>query len=106
MQHADRKYRADFLIYWDGRAVVVELDGHDWHKTKAQRGKDAKKDRWLQARGIPVVRFTGSEIHRTPRGVSESSSTSFGRARPVRRRAASRILYDEPVRVSGHPQRG
>lgn len=68
LQHADRKYRADFLIHYDGRAVVVELDGHDWHKTKDQRGKDAAKDRWLQARGIRVVRFTGSQVYADTQG--------------------------------------
>jgi very-short-patch-repair endonuclease len=63
MQHADRKYRADFLIYYDGRVVCVELDGHEYHKTKEQRGKDAARDRWLLSRGIRVVRFTGSEVY-------------------------------------------
>ena len=33
----DHKYRADFLIHYDGRVVCVELDGHNWHKTKDQR---------------------------------------------------------------------
>jgi len=63
IQHADRTYRADFVIWYDGRGVVVELDGHDFHKTKEQRGYDSKRERWLQARGIRAVRFTGSEVY-------------------------------------------
>ena len=62
LQHADTKYRPDFLVFYDGGAVAVELDGHDFHKTKEQRGADAAKDRWLQARGLRVVRFTGSQV--------------------------------------------
>jgi very-short-patch-repair endonuclease len=67
-QHADRKLRVDFVVWYDGRAVVVELDGPDYHKTREQRTKDAKRDRWLGARGIRVVRFTGSEVHADPAG--------------------------------------
>jgi very-short-patch-repair endonuclease len=66
IQHADRRYRLDFLIHYDGRAVAVELDGHEYHKTKEQRTKDAARDRWLMARGIRVVRFTGSEVFADP----------------------------------------
>lgn len=62
-QHADRRYRVDFIVWYDGRGVVVELDGHDYHKTKEQRTKDAERDRWLGARGIRVVRFTGNEVY-------------------------------------------
>jgi very-short-patch-repair endonuclease len=65
-QHADRRLRVDFIVWYDGRGVVVELDGHDYHKTKEQRRKDAERDRWLGARGIRVVRFTGSEVHADP----------------------------------------
>lgn len=62
IQHADTKYRMDFLVFYDGGAVAVELDGHEFHKTKEQRGSDASRDRWLQARGIRTVRFTGSQV--------------------------------------------
>jgi very-short-patch-repair endonuclease len=65
-QHADRQYRLDFLVLYDGRAVAVELDGHEYHKTKEQRTSDAIRDRWLLARGVRVVRFTGSEVFADP----------------------------------------
>jgi very-short-patch-repair endonuclease len=63
LQQADRKYRLDFLVFWDGHGVAVELDGHDYHKTKQQRTHDASRDVWLQTRGIRTLRFTGSQIH-------------------------------------------
>ncbi|MDX6590841.1 MAG: hypothetical protein QOJ13_37 [Gaiellales bacterium] len=34
IQGTDRHYRPDFLVFYDGGAVVVELDGHEYHKTK------------------------------------------------------------------------
>lgn len=63
------KYRVDFLVllpgrYLDTTAFVIECDGHDFHeKTKAQAAKDKGRDRFLQAQGYHVFRFTGSEVY-------------------------------------------
>jgi very-short-patch-repair endonuclease len=66
------KYRLDFLVFYDGAAVGVELDGHEWHKTREQRSRDASRDRWFQARKIQIVRFTGSQVNANVQGcVSE-----------------------------------
>jgi very-short-patch-repair endonuclease len=66
IQGIDRKYRLDFLIFYDGGAVAVELDGHEWHRTKEQRGYDAARDRWFAARKIQTLRWTGSQVHADP----------------------------------------
>lgn len=58
------KYRVDFLI--DGTNICVELDGHEYHKTKEQRTRDAKREREIESLGYRVVRFTGSEVFRDP----------------------------------------
>jgi very-short-patch-repair endonuclease len=66
------KYTADFLVrvqHWrGGRAVgVIECDGHDFHeRTKEQAQHDNKRDREMQSRGLIVLRYTGSEIFRSP----------------------------------------
>jgi very-short-patch-repair endonuclease len=67
-QYKIRNYRADFLLVsWDGRAVVVECDGHDYHeRTKKQAAHDRKKDREVQAAGYMILRYTGSEIWKDP----------------------------------------
>lgn len=44
-------------------AFAVEIDGHDYHKTKEQRYHDYMRERKLQAQGIIVVRFTASEVY-------------------------------------------
>ena len=68
MQTTDRRYRFDFLVFYDGGAIAVELDGHDYHKTKEQRGRDAQRDRWFAARKLTTVRFTGSQVYADPEG--------------------------------------
>lgn len=51
-------YRVDFLI---GK-IAIEIDGHDFHKTKEQREHDYNKDRYLIRNGYTPVRFTGTEV--------------------------------------------
>lgn len=62
-------YRADLAIVMqsDGYSlrIVVECDGHEFHqKTKEQAAHDKKRDRYFLDHEWPVMRFTGSEIHR------------------------------------------
>lgn len=61
-------YRLDFLLTVETARglslLAVECDGHDFHeRTKEQAARDRSRDRDLLARGIRVMRFTGSEIH-------------------------------------------
>jgi very-short-patch-repair endonuclease len=68
-------YRADFLLVWQPgvldawphfhRTMVVECDGHEFHeKSKEQATADKARDRYMQARGHLVFRFSGSDIWR------------------------------------------
>jgi very-short-patch-repair endonuclease len=65
-------YRVDFVIRHlcglEGAAgVVIECDGHNFHeRTKKQAAKDKERDRFLQASGYRVFRFSGSEIWADP----------------------------------------
>ena len=58
----DPTYRPDFIVFYGGRAVVVELDGHEGHKTKQQRVDDAKRELWFHQRGLSVIRWTGTQV--------------------------------------------
>jgi very-short-patch-repair endonuclease len=59
--------RVDFLVTFEGHAIVVECDGHEFHeRTKAQAERDRSRDRKLQRLGYTVFRFTGREIVRDP----------------------------------------
>lgn len=61
-QHKVGKYRLDFAI--PEKMIAIELDGHEYHKTKYQRTHDAQRDRWLYGQGWHVLRFTGTEIYK------------------------------------------
>jgi very-short-patch-repair endonuclease len=62
-------FRADILVGQEGRKLVVECDGAAFHSvTKEQVERDKRRDRYCAARGICVMRFSGAEIHRDPRG--------------------------------------
>lgn len=65
-------FRVDFLIQFFSKRnqwerLVVECDGHDFHeRTKRQAARDRARDRHMQAAGLTVFRFTGSEIFEAP----------------------------------------
>jgi|SRR5690625_263154 len=66
-------YRIDFMFqYYNHETGVnysfaIECDGHDFHdRTKEQASRDREKDRNLMLNGIPVIRFTGSDIYKNP----------------------------------------
>ncbi len=77
MQQQVGDWRVDFVVhYYDHgypnrepqwRRLIVECDGHDFHeRTKAQAARDRKRDRQSQHWGLPVLRFTGSELWADP----------------------------------------
>jgi len=72
-QHNVGKYVADFVIVrmwsnhngWRRAIVAVECDGKDFHDaTAAQANRDRERDRIFQELGVPVFRFSGSELYR------------------------------------------
>ena len=62
----DHTYRPDFIVFYGGKAVVVELDGHEGHKTKQQRNEDAERELWFQQKGLSVLRWTGTQVMASP----------------------------------------
>jgi very-short-patch-repair endonuclease len=71
-------YRPDIAVIWNvgnntHLHVIVECDGHAFHeKTKEQAARDKARDRFLMIKGWPVLRFTGSEIHRDAAACAEA----------------------------------
>lgn len=53
-------YKVDFLI---NKKYVIEIDGHEFHKTKEQRENDYTRDRYLLRHGYVPIRFTATEIY-------------------------------------------
>lgn len=65
-QHPIGHFLADFAF--PESRLVIELDGHEFHKTKEQRTSDARRQRWIELNGWRVIRFTGTEIHKDVSG--------------------------------------
>lgn len=56
-------YIVDFLY---DNCVVIEIDGHEYHKTKEQRFKDYQRERYLIKQGYIVIRFMATEVFINP----------------------------------------
>jgi len=63
-------YKVDFLIY---KNAVIEIDGHEAHKTKEQRDYDYKRERYLQKEGYVVIRFMGTEVFLSAKQCAEEA---------------------------------
>jgi len=57
------QYRVDFIV---NNEFIIEIDGHEYHKTTDQREADYCRDRRLQHLGYTVLRFTGTEVYHAP----------------------------------------
>ena len=76
-------YRADiFAVFEDcvggvtqlRRTMAIECDGHDYHeRTKQQASADKARDRYMQAHGHLVFRFSGADIWRDPIGCAREA---------------------------------
>lgn len=85
-EHPVENFRADFLLamarkFGDPSSVMfigVECDGHQYHdKTREQAQRDKERDRRFLLSGVPVMRFTGSEIFRAPVACGAQAITPF-----------------------------
>jgi hypothetical protein len=68
--------RVDFVICDESEdpLLAIEIDGHEFHeRTKEQAQADRSRDRLLLRCGVPVVRFTGSEVHADPMGCAREA---------------------------------
>ncbi len=66
-------YTVDFIVsqaHGPSARVAIELDGHEFHeKSKGQASRDKQRERAIISTGLPVLRFTGSEVFNNPRRV-------------------------------------
>ena len=55
---------------WERCRLIVELDGKRAHRTAAQKRRDAERQRWLEARGYTVIRFSWAQVQYEPQAVA------------------------------------
>jgi hypothetical protein len=65
-------YRHGWLVdaTWDEQRLIVELDGHKGHRTKAQLESDHQRDLELRAAGYTILRYTWRQLTETPDAVA------------------------------------
>jgi very-short-patch-repair endonuclease len=56
------------MIESGSRKLVVECDGATYHNNPEAVAYDKRRDRYFVLQGLAVMRFTGAEIRRDPRG--------------------------------------
>jgi hypothetical protein len=62
-QHeAMQPQRVDFLLTYEGKRHIIELDGSSHYRTEADYRKTLTSTRWLRMCGYEVHRFTNQEI--------------------------------------------
>jgi hypothetical protein len=75
----EKFYEVDCL--WERQRVVVELDGHAVHGTRAAFEEDRERDRILLAEGFRVTRVTYRQMQETPAAVAADLAQILGSAR-------------------------
>ena len=68
VNHHDNGRELDF--HWPGSALVVEVDGWHYHRSRIAFGADRRRDRLLLRDGRHAVRYTGDEVEQTPAAVA------------------------------------
>lgn len=71
-------YEIDFL--WRGRGVAVEVDGFRFHSSRARFEGDRRKDAWLLARGIKVIRLSWRQLTDEGLATAVQVGQALGRA--------------------------
>ena len=61
-------YTLDIVVTTAGKHLVVECDGVAFHSDLDAIEHDKRRDRFCVIQGYAVMRFTGQEIKRDPRG--------------------------------------
>jgi uncharacterized protein DUF559 len=85
---------------WPGRRLVVELDGHAFHHTRAAFERDRVRDASLQLAGYRVLRLTHRRLEVERDAVAETVRSLLGEARPGRSASPPRQVSLSLVRRS------
>jgi very-short-patch-repair endonuclease len=57
--------------YWERERFAVEVDGWEWHRTRAAFEKDPLRQENLKLAGIDSIRITARRIEREPQAVGQ-----------------------------------
>lgn len=77
-------YRVDIALTDGPARLVIECDGRAFHSTEAQLLSDRRRDRELMLMGWRVIRYSGSEIHKSADACAAEALWIFDVIRGVR----------------------
>lgn len=77
-------------LFWPDEGIAIEIDGRSYHSRPARFEGDRRKDRWLRARGIQVVRLTWNQITRHPMPTAVEVGQILALTRAERTRSGGR----------------
>jgi len=83
-------------LSWPEEGIAVEIDGRVHHSSRARFEGDRRKDMWLRARGIEVIRLSWSQITREGTATAVQLGQSLALAR-ARRPGTSTLHEVQPV---------
>jgi very-short-patch-repair endonuclease len=75
-------YEIDFL--WRSEGIAVEIDGYRHHSSKPRFESDRRKDTWLLAGGIKVIRLSWQQITRDGIATAVQVAQALALASPAR----------------------
>lgn len=67
-------------LFWPGESLAVEIDGWAHHSSRGRFEGDRRKDSWLKARGIEVIRLSWRQITRRSTATAVQVGQALARA--------------------------
>jgi very-short-patch-repair endonuclease len=71
-------YEVDF--FWRLEQLVVEVDGFAYHGSRRKFEDDRRRDTWLAAQGVNVLRVTWQQVRKEPEVVIARLAQTLTRA--------------------------
>ena len=70
-------------LFWPDEMLAIEIDGRAYHASSVRFEGDRRKDGWLRARGVEVIRLTWRQItrHEISTAVQVGQALALARAR-------------------------
>jgi very-short-patch-repair endonuclease len=87
-------------LFWPEENVAIEIDGWEFHSTRSRFEGDRRKDNWLRARGVEVIRLTWRQITRDAMAtaVMVGQALTLARMRRLSAAAADASPHSSPPR--------
>ncbi len=94
-------FEVDF--HWPDLGLVVETDGHRYHRTPSAQSRDALRDQLHTASGLTPLRFSHHQVKHDPAHVKRVLSKTLHHLRPPAAATAARTKERAPSPATAPP---